>query len=99
MEINNIQRLGPLLSSGLNTEEISGLEVATLQRKLEENLSGKMYFWGKIYGTTQDYFVVFNINPYDEFPVKKYYFRSFIFIFNFKNLFIILLTALRLSTH
>lgn len=45
-----------------------------LQRKLEENLSGKMYFWGKIAGATQDYLIVHNINPFQEFPEKKYYY-------------------------
>jgi hypothetical protein len=74
MELQNIGRAGPMIGMGLNTEEVSGLEVAMLQRKLEENLSGKMYFWGKIFGTTQDYLVVYNMNPYGIFPQKKYYF-------------------------
>lgn len=74
MEIQNIHRLGPLLAATLTPEEFSGLEVAMLQRKLQENLTGKMLFWGKIYGTTQDYFIVYNINPFDEFPEKKFYF-------------------------
>lgn len=59
---------------GLNIEEISGLEVAMLQRKLEENLPGKMYFWGKVFGTTQDYLIVYTINPFAIFPDKTYYF-------------------------
>ena len=58
----------------LNTEEVSGLESSMQQRKLEENLVGKMYFWGKIYGSTQDYLIVYNVNPFAEFPTKKYYF-------------------------
>jgi hypothetical protein len=37
-------------------------------------LPGKMYFWGKIFGTTQDYLIVHNIDPYAAFPEKKYYF-------------------------
>ena len=60
--------------NGLNLEEISGLEIAMMKRKLEENLPGKMYFWGKIFGTTQDYLIVHNIDPYAAFPEKKYYF-------------------------
>ncbi len=59
---------------GLSTEEYAGLEVSMMQRKLEENLTGKMCFWGKIEGSTQDYLVVYNINPNTEFPEKKYYF-------------------------
>ena len=83
MELHNLQRLGPLMATTLNAEEQCGLEVATLQRKLQENLNGKMYLWGKIYGVTQDYLIVFNINPYIEFPVKKFYFRSDIKYFPF----------------
>ena len=45
-----------------------------MERRIEENLVGKMYFWGKIYGSTQDYLVVYNVNPYTEFPDKIYYF-------------------------
>ena len=75
MDLQNLHRLGPLLSTGLNIEEKSGLEVSTLKRKLEENLPGKMYFWGKIFGTTQDYLIVYTIDPFDEFPEKKFYFR------------------------
>lgn len=69
-----MHRVGPLQGQTLNVEEISGLEVAMLQRKLQENLLGKMLFWGKIYGSTQDYLVVFHVNPFDEFPDKKFYF-------------------------
>ena len=53
MELQNIERTGGMLGMGLNIEEISGLEVAMLQRKLEENLPGKMYFWGKVFGMTR----------------------------------------------
>lgn len=74
MELDNIQRIAPVNGSGLNVEEHSGLEVAILQRKLQENLNGKMYFWGKIFGSTQDYLIVFHIDPFTEFPDKKYYY-------------------------
>ncbi len=76
MELKNVHRTGPMLGKGLSTEEHSGLEVACMQRKLEENLPGKMYFWGKIEGSTQDYLVVYNVDPNAEFPDKKYYFCS-----------------------
>lgn len=69
-----MERTGGMLGMGLNIEEISGLESAMLQRKLEENLPGKMYFWGKVFGTTQDYLIVHNIDPFATFPLKKYYF-------------------------
>jgi hypothetical protein len=71
-----MHRVGPLLGFNLNIEEASGLEVAMLQRKLLENLPGQMFFWGKIFGTTQDYLVVYNVDPFVEFPDKKFYFWS-----------------------
>ena len=74
MDLNNTYRVGPMLGQGLNIEEISGLEVAMLQRKLQENLVGKMFFWGKIFGSTQDYLLVFHVNPFDAFPDKKFYY-------------------------
>ena len=74
MELQHTHRTGGMSGMGLNIEESSGLEVVMLQRKLEENLPGKMYFWGKIFGTTQDYLIVHTIDPYAVFPEKKYYF-------------------------
>lgn len=63
-----------MVGNGLSTEEYAGLEVGMMQRKLEENLAGKMKFWGKITGSTQDYLIVYNTDPNAEFPEKKYYF-------------------------
>jgi hypothetical protein len=74
MDLNSIHRAGPLVGFGLSKEEISGLEVGMLQRQLQENLVGRMYFWGKIFGSTQDYLIVYHVNPFDEFPDKKFYF-------------------------
>lgn len=74
MELKNMARAGPMAGRGLSIEESSGLEVACMQRQLEENLPGKMYFWGKIEGNTQDYLIVYNVDPNAEFPEKKYYF-------------------------
>ena len=74
MDLSNVNKLGSLFGSGLNTEEISGLEVALLKLKLNENLMGKMTFWGKIYGETQDYLIACHLDPYKEFPEKTYYF-------------------------
>jgi len=74
MELHNIHRTGPLAGACLSTEEIGGLEPAVAERKINENLLGKIYFWGKIYGSTQDYLVVYHIDPTLEFPDKTYYF-------------------------
>lgn len=74
MDLNSVHRIAQVHGNGLNIEEFSGLEVAMLQRKLQENLDGKMFFWGKIFGTTQDYLIVHHIDPFADFPEKKYYF-------------------------
>jgi hypothetical protein len=74
MELSNLEKLNPLSGNSLNIEEVSGLEVAILQRKREENLSGKLLFWGKLYGATQDYLVVVVVDTAAEYPSKKYYY-------------------------
>eukprot|EP01041_Mallomonas_annulata_P010733 gene10733-22422_t len=74
MELQNVGRLSSACANTLNVEESAGLEVAVLQRKREENLSGKIMFWGKIFGTTQDYLVVYSIDVMSDFPEKKYYY-------------------------
>jgi hypothetical protein len=74
MELSNLEKINPLSGNSLNIEEISGLEVAMLQRKREENLVGKFLFWGKLFGATQDYLVVVLIDSTAEFPSKKYYY-------------------------
>mmetsp|Transcript_16707 Transcript_16707/g.28328 ORF Transcript_16707/g.28328 Transcript_16707/m.28328 type:complete len:275 (+) Transcript_16707:188-1012(+) len=74
MDLSRVGRIAQVAGFGLNIEETSGLEVAMLQRKLQENLVGNMFFWGKVFGTTQDYLVVHHIDPFAEFPDKKYYY-------------------------
>ena len=74
MLLKNVSEMAGVSGNGLNVEEFAGLEVAMKQRKLQENLNGSLYFWGKINGTTQDYLVVYNIDPFTEFPDKKFYF-------------------------
>jgi len=74
MELHNAARMGPVAGACLSTEELGGLEPAITERRINENLTGKVYFWGKIYGSTQDYLVVYNVDPTQEFPDKIYYF-------------------------
>ena len=74
MDLNNISRLSALSGAALNGEEMSGLQVGMLQRKLEENLSGKLYFWGKIFGSKQDYLIVYCLDTSADFPSRSYYF-------------------------
>lgn len=74
MELRNIDRISPSSGSTLSLEELAGLEVAMVQRKREEGLSGKFLFWGKIYGATQDYLIVSVVTTAGDFPEKKYYY-------------------------
>lgn len=74
MELSNLHRISVVNSNCLSIEEMSGLEVAMLQRKLQENLVGKPTFWGKLFGSTQDYLIVQHVDPYAEFPDKNFYF-------------------------
>ena len=74
MDLNNLTRLSALNGASLNAEEMSGLQMAMLQRKLEENLTDKFYFWGKIFGSVQDYLVVYLLDTSEDFPIRKYYF-------------------------
>jgi hypothetical protein len=76
MELSNISKVSGVSGHTLNMEEIAGLEVAILQRRREESLLGKMLFWGKLFGSTQDYLVVANVDgtPSADFPTKKYYY-------------------------
>jgi len=76
MELSNISRISALCGNTLNLEEVAGLEVAILQRRREESLVGRLLFWGKIYGSTQDYLVVVHVDgtPSSDFPTKKYYY-------------------------
>lgn len=74
MELNNLTKLAPLCGNGLNIEEMSGLQVAMQQIRIEENVRSKFYFWGKINGTKQDYLVVFFFKGGQDFPTRKYYY-------------------------
>lgn len=76
MELSNISKVSAISGHTLNMEEVAGLEVAVLQRRREESLMGQMLFWGKIFGSTQDYLVVVNLDgtASAEFPTKKYYY-------------------------
>ncbi len=74
MDLFNLHRLGGIFNASLSTEESAGLEVAMMKLQLNENLKGKMQFWGKIYGETQDYLIVCHLDTFVEFPEKTYYF-------------------------
>lgn len=73
MNLNKVSQISSVCGHTLNTEEVTGLENSMLQRELEEK-KGKMQFWGKIYGTVQDYLIVFSRDMSKNFPSKKFYF-------------------------
>ena len=74
MELSNISQVSAVCAAGLSKEEFAGLESGMIQRKLEEHLPGRMFFWGKIYGMTKDYLIVYSLDTFPEFPSKKFYF-------------------------
>lgn len=74
MEIQNVSRVSELNGYSLNSEELAGLEVGILQRRLEENISSNLFFWGKIFGSKQDYLVLYALDTFAEFPIKNYYY-------------------------
>lgn len=74
MDLHSLPLIAGLSGQTLNIEEISALESAMVERKLEEKLTGKFQFWGKIFGVTQDYIVVQCMDLYSEFPEKKFYY-------------------------
>lgn len=74
MDLRSVNELSAITGNTLNIEEQCGLESSIVQRRLLEKLSGSTLFWGKIYGISQDYLVVVNINTENDFPQKTYYF-------------------------
>ena len=74
MDLSCFPRLADLSGNTLSIEETCGLETAMEQRKLEENITGNLLFWGKVYGNTQDYLIVYTVNYNGEFPEKRFYY-------------------------
>lgn len=74
MELSDLSVMSPVCGADLSSEEYAGLESAMIQRRLQENLGGKMLFWGKISGTNQDYLIVYSLDTFPEFPTKKFFF-------------------------
>ena len=74
MDLNLIDNLQSVTGFTLNTEEYTNLEASIIDRKISEQLNGKVLFWGKIFAKNQDYLVVVNISNSDEFLQKKFYF-------------------------
>ena len=74
MDLSALPKISSASGQTLNIEEISGLESAMVETKLKEKSTGKFQFWGKIFGSTQDYLVVQCVDLYSEFLEKKFYY-------------------------
>lgn len=74
MDLSNVSKLGALNGQTLSIEETAGLEMAMSKRKLEENITGKLQFWGKVFGNTQDYLIVSSTDTTADFPDKKFFY-------------------------
>eukprot|EP00615_Pteridomonas_danica_P003138 CAMPEP_0114347878 /NCGR_PEP_ID=MMETSP0101-20121206/14271_1 /TAXON_ID=38822 ORGANISM="Pteridomonas danica, Strain PT" /NCGR_SAMPLE_ID=MMETSP0101 /ASSEMBLY_ACC=CAM_ASM_000211 /LENGTH=273 /DNA_ID=CAMNT_0001485489 /DNA_START=34 /DNA_END=855 /DNA_ORIENTATION=+ len=72
MDINLINHLGPS-GNTLSMEEKAAMQISMLQRSREENV-GKLYFWGKIMGETNDYLIAYALSPTFGFPTKKFFY-------------------------
>jgi len=57
----------------LNVQEVTMLR-ASLSKLQSEEKYGKMYFWGKILGKKNDYYISYGLRENDiDFPAKKFY--------------------------
>lgn len=72
MNISDLSKLSHCGGS-LSVEEASALEVAMLQKKLDEGFSS-ILFWGRITGENTDYLIVYASIPGDIIDEKKFYF-------------------------
>jgi hypothetical protein len=73
MDLENIDRAS-FAGVSLNIEEVSGLQVAMLQRLREERLVSKLKLWGKILGVERDYLITCSLMPTEAFPDKKFFY-------------------------
>ncbi|KAL8441887.1 hypothetical protein Emag_006809 [Eimeria magna] len=78
MEVSDLERGLQYLSSAgvtLNAYELTSIQAAllTLQKKQKTD---KMYFWGRIRGQGDDYYIAYAVGTSDFiYPEKKFFFR------------------------
>mmetsp|Transcript_59048 Transcript_59048/g.141025 ORF Transcript_59048/g.141025 Transcript_59048/m.141025 type:complete len:288 (-) Transcript_59048:126-989(-) len=75
--------LNAIASGGfvLNCQERIGLESGLTILKSQEQLDS-VYFWGKLFGQTKDYYIAYSLSDAAfEFPVKTFYFATDEFAF------------------
>jgi hypothetical protein len=78
MDIQNVSRMSQFNGMTLNAEEQAAVEIGMMERKLGENLNGKLMFWGKIFGTKvdqkTDYLIICHVDPTADFPQRRYWY-------------------------
>mmetsp|Transcript_11792 Transcript_11792/g.28600 ORF Transcript_11792/g.28600 Transcript_11792/m.28600 type:complete len:276 (+) Transcript_11792:232-1059(+) len=76
MEVVDIEMGMRFLSSQgytLNVAEVAMLNASLAKLQADEKF-GRIFFWGKIFGKTQDYYVAYGVRDNDiEFPSKQFY--------------------------
>lgn len=57
----------------LNVSEVAMLRASLAKLQAEEKF-GRMFFWGKIFGKTRDYYIAYGLRERDvDFPAKQFY--------------------------
>jgi radial spoke head protein 9 len=65
----------------LNVHEVSNLKAGLLTLKHESKCEA-VYFWGKLFGKTKDYYVAYSLERPDyEFPLKRFFYATADFLF------------------
>lgn len=69
------------LGHTLNVHELCGIQ-AGLAKVQSDQKYDKIYFWGKVFGATSDYYVAYGLRDTDfEFPSKQFFFANETFAF------------------
>ncbi|PFH33167.1 putative Radial spoke head protein 9 [Besnoitia besnoiti] len=85
MEVRSLEYgLNATASQGvtLNLYEKASLDVALLKLKKKEQLTGELFFWGKLCGQEADYYLCYIIVDEGKvYPIKKFYYSTASFDF------------------
>lgn len=81
MEFSDLDQGAKAVACGghvFNCQELTGLQVGLTVLRSRENIpAGAVYLWGKILGTTADYFVAYGLKESEaEFPQKVFFYAS-----------------------
>jgi radial spoke head protein 9 len=79
MELFDLEPSLKSIASGgnvLNCQELTGVQAALNLLKVNEKYT-EIYFWGKIFGLTSDYYIAYGLGGSDfEFPSKAFFFAG-----------------------